>query len=88
MCKAARSAKAQKSVCDEQNKEAIKRESGRYVTTPMAFHKLVGNFLPTSRISSNFFRSEQFLEPSSNSEISEQLLVLLVAFHPYFTTFK
>ena len=81
MCKAARSAKARKSVCDE-------RESVRYVTTPRAFHKLLGNFLATSRISRNFFRSEQFLELSSNSEISEQLLVLLVAFHPYFTMFK
>ena len=34
MCKSARSAKAWKSVCDEQNKEAIKRESVRDVTTP------------------------------------------------------
>ena len=33
MCKSARSAKARKSVCDEQNKEAIKRESVRDVTT-------------------------------------------------------
>ena len=76
MCKAARSAKARKSVCDEQNKETIKRQNIRDVTTPWAFHKLLGNFLATSRISSNFFRSEQFLELSSNSEISEQLLVL------------
>ena len=36
MCKAARSAKARKSVCDEQNKETIKRESVRDVTTPRA----------------------------------------------------
>ena len=28
---------------------------------PMAFHKLLGNFLATSRISSNFLHSEQFL---------------------------
>ena len=42
MCKAARSAKTRKSVCDEQNKETIKRESVRDVTTPRAFHKLLG----------------------------------------------
>ena len=48
MCKAAR--KARKSVCDEQNKETIKRESVRDVTTPRAFHKLLGNFLATSRV--------------------------------------
>ena len=76
MCKAARSAKARKSVCEEQNKEATKRDSVRDVTTPRAFHKLLGNFLGTSRMSSNFFRSEQFFELSSNSEISEQLLGL------------
>ena len=34
MCKSARSAKAQKSVCDEKKKEAIKRESVRDLTTP------------------------------------------------------
>ena len=33
MCKSARTAKARKSACDEQNKEAIKRESVRGVTT-------------------------------------------------------
>ena len=33
MCKAARSAKARKTVCDEQNKEAIKRGIVRDVTT-------------------------------------------------------
>ena len=66
-----RCAKARKSICDEQNKEEIKRGSVRDVTTPTAFHKLLGNFLATSRISSNFFRSEQFFELSSNSEISE-----------------
>ena len=44
MCKAARSAKARKSACDEQNKETIKRERVRDVTTPRAFHKLLGNF--------------------------------------------
>ena len=54
VCKAARSTKARKSVFDEQNKEAIKRESVRDVTTPRAFHKLLGNFLATSRISNNF----------------------------------
>ena len=47
MCKVARSAKARNSVCDEQNKETIKRESVRDVTTPRAFHKLLGNFLAT-----------------------------------------
>ena len=84
MCKAARSAKARKSVCAEQNKEAIKRESVRDVTTPRAFHKLLGNFLATSRFSSNFFRSEQFFELSSNSEISEQLLVLQIGLSSIF----
>ena len=54
MCNAARSAKARKSVCDEQNKETIKRESVRDVTTPRAFHKLLGNVLATSRTSRNF----------------------------------
>ena len=34
MCKAARSAKTPKSVCNEQNKEAIKRGSVSDVTTP------------------------------------------------------
>ena len=62
MCKAARRAKARKSVCDEQNKEAIKRDSVRDVTTPRAFHKFLGNFLATSRISSsNFLHPEHFL---------------------------
>ena len=41
-----------------------------------AIHKLLGNFLATSRIPSNFLHSEQFLSLSSNSEMSEQLLVL------------
>ena len=41
-----------------------------------AFHKLLGNFVATSRISSNFMYSEQFLQLSSNSEISEQFLFL------------
>ena len=61
MCIAARSAKTRKSVCDEQNKEAMKRESVKDVTTPWAFHKLLGNFLATSRISSNFFRARMCL---------------------------
>ena len=39
-----------------------------------AFHKLLGNVLATSRISSNFLHSEQFLQLSSNSEISELFL--------------
>ena len=54
MCKAARCTKARKRIFDEQNKETIKRESVRDVTTPRAFHKLLGNFLATSRTSSNF----------------------------------
>ena len=54
MCKAPRSAKARKSVCDEQNKEAMKREIVSDVTTPRAFHMLLGNVLATSLISSNF----------------------------------
>ena len=44
-------------------------------------------FPATFSISSNFLRSEQFLLLSSNSEISEQLLVLKLAFLPYFTMF-
>ena len=59
MCKAARSAKARKSACDEQNKETIKRERVRDVTTPRAFHKLLGNFLATSRTSSNWLRRKR-----------------------------
>ena len=77
MCKAARSAKTQKSVCDEQNKETRKRESVRDVATPRAFHKLLGNFLATSRTSSNF-------SSSSNSEKSEQLLVLQIGLSSIF----
>ena len=52
-----------------------------------AFHQLLGNFLVTSRffVSSNFLHSEPFLQLSSNSEISEQLLVFKLAFLPYFT---
>ena len=41
-----------------------------------AFHKLLGNFVATSRISSNFMYSKQFLQLSSTSEISEQFLFL------------
>ena len=41
-----------------------------------AFNKLLRNFLATSRISSNFLHSEQFLSLSSNSEISEQVCCL------------
>ena len=74
MCKAARSAKARKSVFDEQNKETIKRERVRDVTTPRAFHKLLGNF--------SYF--EQLLELSSNSKISEQLLVLQIGLSSIF----
>ena len=70
MCKAARSAKARKSVCDEQNKETIKRESVRDVTTPRAFHKL------------------RLLELSSNSETSEQLLVLQIGLKPLMKLFQ
>ena len=47
------------------------------------FVKIIGlstscsrNFVATSRISSNFIYSEQFLQLSSNSEISEQFLFL------------
>ena len=54
MCISARSAKARKSICDEQNKETIKRESVRDVTTPRAFHKLLGNYLASSGTSRNF----------------------------------
>ena len=45
-----------------------------------AFHKLLGNFLATSGISSNVLLSEQFLSFSSNSEISEPPLVLKFVF--------
>ena len=45
-----------------------------------AFHKLLGNFLATSGISSNVLLSEQFLSFSSNSEISEKPLVLKFVF--------
>ena len=79
MCKAARSAKARKSACDEQNKETIKRE--RDVTTPRAFHKLLGNFLAISRT------FEKLLELSSNSETSEQLLVLQIGPKPLMKLF-
>ena len=41
-----------------------------------------------SRISSNFLDSEQFLLLSSYSEISQRLLVLKLAFLPYFTMFQ
>ena len=39
-------------------------------------------------VSTNFLHSEQFLQLYSNSEISEQLLVLKLAFLPYFTMFQ
>ena len=39
-------------------------------------------------LSTNFLHSEQFLQLSSNSEISGQLLVLKLAFLPYFTMFQ
>ena len=80
--------------------EGLGRKKGRpppplSLLSPLlrAFHKLLGNFLATARISSNFFVSinflhshfEKFLYLSSNSEILEQLLVLRLAFLPYFT---
>ena len=61
---------------------------GSPVPLSRAFHKLLGNFLATSRISSNFFNSEQLLQLSSNSAILEHLLVLKLAFFPYFATFQ
>ena len=66
MCKAARRAKARKSVCDEQNKETRKRESVRDVTTPRAFHKLLGNFFATSRTLRNFSNYLLILRHRSN----------------------
>ena len=39
-------------------------------------------------VSTNFLHSEQFLQLSSNSEISEQLLVLKLAFLPHFIMFQ
>ena len=45
-----------------------------------AFHKLLGNFLASSGISSNVLLSEQFLSFSSNSEISGPPLVLKFVF--------
>ena len=63
-------------------------------SSPRAIHKLLGNFLATSRIfranlfvQSNFLHSEQFVQLFSNSQTSEQLLVLL-ALLSYFTMFK
>ena len=63
-------------------------------SSPRAFHKLLGNFSATSRIfranlfvQSNFLHTQQFLQLFSNSEISEQLLVLL-ALLSYFTMFQ
>ena len=63
-------------------------------SSPRAIHKLLGNFLATSRIfranlfvQSNFLHSEQFVQLFSNSETSEQLLVLL-ALLSYFTMFQ
>ena len=50
-----------------------------------AFHKLLGTFLATARISSNFLHSDQVLQLSSSSEISKQLLVLKLTFLSYFT---
>ena len=41
-----------------------------------AFHKLLGNFLATSCVWRNVLLSQQFRSFSSNSEISEQPLVL------------
>ena len=58
-----------------------------HVLSPPLHYKLLGNFLATSRISSNFLHSEQFLQLSSYSEMLEQLLVLKLAFLPYFTMF-
>ena len=58
-----------------------------------AFHKLLGNFLQhlvfeaPFFVSSNLLHSQQFLLLSSNSEISERLLVLKLAFLPYFAIF-
>ena len=63
-------------------------------SSPRAIHKLLGNFLATSRIfranlfvQSNFLHSEQFVQLFSNSETSKQLLVLL-ALLSYFTMFQ
>ena len=39
-------------------------------------------------VSTNLLHSEQFLQLSSNSQISGQLLVLKLAFLPYFTMFQ
>ena len=44
-------------------------------------------FRATFFYSSNFLHSEQFLQLSFNSKISEQLLVFKLAFLPYFTMF-
>ena len=48
-----------------------------HVLSPPLHYKLLGNFL----------HSEQFLQLSSYSEMLEQLLVLKLAFLPYFTMF-
>ena len=44
-------------------------------------------FGPTFFVSSNFLHSEQFLMLSSNSEISQQLLMFELTFLSYFTMF-
>ena len=45
-------------------------------------------FRATVFVSSNFLRSEQFLQLSSNSEVSKQVLVLKLVFLPHFTMFQ
>ena len=52
----------------------------RAIVPGRAFHKLLGNFLATSGIWSNFLLSKQFLSFPSNSEISEQPLLLKLVF--------
>ena len=79
MCKAGRRAKARKSVCDEQNKET-KRESVTDVTTPRA--------LVVGQLFRNFSYFEKLLELSSNSETSEQLLVLQIDLKPLMKLFQ
>ena len=56
-----------------------------FVPTPSL--QVARQLFATSRISSNFLHSEQFLQLSSYSEMLEQLLVLKLAFLPYFTMF-
>ena len=75
----------------QQEKGKVGHMLAPLLNTGRAFHKLFGKFWQlvlfraTFFVSSNLLHSEQFLYLCSNSQISEQLLVLKLAFLPYFT---